>query len=201
MPSTNPWKSCSVTKKLTELDALLSVYSASATFLLSFVLANIVLFSFGFATEYGRWEDPLRSWGIGIARGFGYCLNLNVALILILACRATLTALRRTVLNVVIPFDKAMPLYHSFCGYSTLVCAIMHAAGHSVGFARNMWSITGYLGWRYCIITGSVLFSVLSLMVIFAYKPMRDKNFERFIARYGLLHSFSSHCRYKVPSI
>lgn len=182
MSNTSPWKSFSITKKLTELDALLSVYSASVTFLLSFILANIVLFSFGAVEEHGRWEGALRSWGIGIARGFGYCLNLNVVLILLLACRATLTALRKTILNVVIPFDKAMPLYHSFCGYSTLVCAILHAAGHSSGFPKNMWAITGFLGWRYCVITGFVLFSILSVLVLFASKPMRDKNFELFLA-------------------
>lgn len=180
MPSAHPWKYFSLTKKLSELDARLSVYSPSATFVLSFVLSNIVLFSFGFAEEHVRWGGALRSWGIGFARGFGYCMNLNVALILMLACRATLTALRKTVLNVVIPFDKAMPLFHSCCGWTTLFCAVMHGAGHSVGFAREMWALNGFLGWRYCVVTGSTLMVILGLLVFFASKPMRDKNFELF---------------------
>lgn len=170
-----------VSHRLAEFDATFSVYSSTATFCLAYGLTNLILFTFGAAGEYARWpHDPLRAYGIGIARGFGYCINYNVALLLMLATRTLMTLLRSTALNAVIPFDKAMPLFHAFVGYATLVCAICHGASHSVGFARNMWALTGLLGWRYCVSTGVPLLCTFIIIVLFAHKPNRDRNYERF---------------------
>lgn len=170
------------THRVAEFDAKFSVYSNAATFCLAYGLTNVVLFAFGAAGEFARWpNDALRAYGIGTARGFGYCINFNVALILMLATRTMMTILRRTALNAIIPFDKAMPLFHAFVGYATLVCAIGHGVCHSVGFARNMWALGGFLGWRYCVSTGIPLFVILVGIVTFAYKPNRDSNFERFM--------------------
>lgn len=170
------------THRVAEFDAKLSVYSNAATFCLAYGLTNVVLFTFGAAGEFARWpNDALRAYGIGIARGFGYCINFNVALTLILATRSLMTLLRGTALNAIIPFDKAMPLFHAFVGYATLVCAIGHGVFHSVGFARNMWALGGFLGWRYCVSTGIPLLAIFCGIVTFAYKPNRDSNFERFM--------------------
>jgi hypothetical protein len=171
-----------ITRRVAAVDARLSAYNSSVTFLLAYALTNIVLFSFGAAGEYARWpDDLLRATAVGAARGFGYCLNFNVALIVFLASRGVLSLLRSTPLNACIPFDKAMPLFHSFVGYATLACAAMHGACHSVGFARRLWADSGFLGWRFCVWTGFLLLLVFSGMALSARKPRRDANFERFM--------------------
>lgn len=175
--------SSALSRSIARLDVSLSVYSNIVTFVLAYVLTLLVLFCFGAAGEYGRWpNDKHRAFAIGAARGFGYALNLNVALVIILASKGVLTMLRRTALNAVIPFDKAMPKFHALVGYVTFFCACMHGVCHSIGgFPRGMWALSDFGEWRYCVATGLVLLIVFSIMVSTAVKRIRDANFERFI--------------------
>jgi hypothetical protein len=170
------------TQRLAEFDATFSAYSSTASFCLAYGLTNILLFTFGASEEYSRWpNDVVLRYGIGSARGFGYCINMNVALLLLVATRTLMTLLRNTPLNAVIPFDKSMPLFHAFLGYTTLIAATLHGACHSVGFARNMWALGGLFGWRFCVCTGFPLLFTLLVIVWFSHKPNRDRNYELFM--------------------
>lgn len=164
------------------LDAKLQVYSPTYTFILCYLLANIVLFFFGAVDEYNRWDDDLlRAWTIGIARGCGNTLNLNIALEFLLASRMTLSKLRNSIFGAVLPIDRAMPELHSLIGYVSIISAVLHGIFHSIaGLSRGMWQ-PGFGGWTWCFATGLVLLSLFSVMVTTAMKPMRHKNFERFI--------------------
>lgn len=163
-------------------DARLLVYSPKYTFMLSYFLTVVVMFFLGAVEEHFRWpNDPLRAWTIPVARGFGYILNLNIALEFLLASRMALSLLRNTVLGTVLPIDQAMPAFHVFVGYVSFVAAVLHGIFHCIGgIIRNMWT-PGFGKWTWCVVTGLVLLSLFALMLITAVKPMRNANFERFM--------------------
>lgn len=164
------------------LDAKLQVYSSKYTFLLSYLLTNIVLFFFAAVDEFFNWpNDPLLAWSLCIARGFGFVLNMNVALIFILASKKTLGVLRNTVLGAVLPIDQAMPEMHSLVGYVSFLSAALHGTFHCIGaLAGNLWA-PGFGKWTSCVVSGFVLFSLLGAIVATALRPMRRRNFELFI--------------------
>lgn len=163
-------------------DARLQVYSPKYTFMLCYFLTNVTIFFMGAADEHSRWpNDPLRAWTISIARGFGYLLNINIAMEFLLASKMILSVLRNSVLGAVLPIDQAMPALHTFVGYVSFTAAVLHGIFHSIGgMARNMWT-PGFGKWTWCVVTGFVLLSLFLLMLLTAAKPMRNANFERFI--------------------
>lgn len=77
----------------------------------------------------------------------GYSLNLNAALVILLASRLTFTLIRETPLNLVIPFDKLFPAFHIYVGYTIAVASVGHAVFHIIwivrwdGWAPGLWGI------------------------------------------------------------
>lgn len=163
-------------------DAKLQVYSPKYTFLLSYLLTNIVLFFFAAVDEFFNWpKDSLLAWSLCIARGFGYVLNLNVALIFLLASKMTLGLLRNTVLAAILPIDQAMPDLHSLVGYVSFVSAVLHGTFHCLGaLAGNLWE-PGFGKWTWCVVSGFILLSMFGSIIATAMLPMRQRNFELFM--------------------
>ena len=109
---------------------------------------------------------PKLYYTVPIARGFGYTMNLNVGLILLFGSRSLMTALRRTPLNTLSPFDKAMLLFHTAVGYVVFVAALLHGFFHLAGgLTVPLWG-SGFGGWNFCIITGFVIFAICCVMVL-----------------------------------
>ncbi|CAN8077150.1 unnamed protein product [Agarophyton chilense] len=167
---------------LASIDARLQCYSPTYTFLLSYCLGNIVLFFFAAVKEYENWkDDAFVAWTVAIARGTGFILNLNIAIVILLASRKTLTFLRSTPISSLLPLDHAMPEMHTFVAVFSFALAILHGILHSVaGITRKFWA-PGFGKWTYCFATGCTLVVIFVTIFVTAVPPARRTNFERFI--------------------
>lgn len=162
-------------------DAILQCYAPRTTFLLCYVLTNIVLFFFGAVEEHrSRGDDHFLAWTIGLARGFGSTLNLNLAMIIVLSARKILTCLRRTALGSLIPIDEAMPGLHALIGQVAFAASILHTFFHCLGgLVRGLWQ-PGYGNWTQLFVTGVVLLIIFFAIFVTALRPVRSKNYELF---------------------
>lgn len=163
-------------------EALLTTQGPNLTFILLFLLTNAVLFWWGVIEEYGHVTE-FRRYSSVIARGFGFALNLDIGIIFLFASRKFMTILRRTPLNLVFPFDEAMPKYHGFVGYICCAFGFLHGLFHVIPGVITAQGLTplwsrGFGGWTFGVVTGYVLLIVFSIMII-ALKA-REKKFELF---------------------
>jgi predicted ferric reductase len=149
------------------------------TVALAYVLLNAVMFAYGFVLESQR-VSGIQKYTAVLARGYGYMLNLNVGLILLVASRSTMTLLRRSPLNMLIPFDMLMPTAHMVLGYVCLACGALHGLFHLIpGIAMHAWK-PGFLKWTFAVSTGFGALGVLLIMSIFAAPRIRRQKFELF---------------------
>ena len=143
-----------------------------ATIFVLWVLLNVGLFTQGI--RYVRLGlFPLDNEGPKLAevltyigRGFGRTLLLNCSLVVTPMTRALVHALRRTWLNVLMPFDDATRA-HKTLGYAITVGAIGHATClFSVYFLRwsneEMWA-GGIFGLKTTFVTGISLVATLTV--------------------------------------
>lgn len=166
---------------LASIDAKLQSYSPKYTFILSYCLANIVLFFFAAVKEFKRWEEPLLSWFVAIGRGFGFILNLNTAFLVLLACRKTFTILRTTAIGTLLPLDCVMPELHSVVGIFSFLSAVLHGVFHTVGGISGDFWHPGFGKWTYCFITGIVLLSLFLVITATSSKCVRQAHYETFV--------------------
>lgn len=163
-------------------ESRLATQGPGLTFGIVFLLANAALFWWGVMEEYGH-QTSFRRFSSVIARGFGFSMNLNIGLILLLASRKFMTLLRRTPLNLIFPFDEAMPKYHAAVGIVTFVSAILHGFFHvvpgviSADGMSPLWS-SGFGGWTFSVASGFLVMLVFTVMMI-ALRA-RKPNFELF---------------------
>lgn len=149
------------------------------TTVLAFVLINAILFWHGVLIE-AKQHSNFKRYTTVIARGCGYMLNFNIPLLLLMGSKSFMTALRKTPLNVLIPFDHAMPAAHISLGYICFISAALHGFFHLVpGIIAGSWK-AGFLKWTYAVCTGLFLFCTFSVMVFFARKKVRESKFEVF---------------------
>lgn len=111
-----------------QVESYLSSNAFILTFLFVYINALFLMYVWGARDEYVYQKGHARRWIITIARGFGYTLNLNSALVILLAARLSFTMLRKTALNRILPFDKTFPAFHIIVGY----CILGAVAGHGV---------------------------------------------------------------------
>lgn len=168
-----------------KLESYLSSHAIVILFLLFYAAVIVLMFMWGAREEYMHTQKPKMRWIIAVARGFGYVLNLNVALVILLACRLTLTAIRETPLNMFIPFDKSFPAFHIIVAYVIVVAASLHGIFHLTWI--SIWS-----GWRgglwginMCVGTGIALFVILFAMAASSTPFVRRERFGTF----WLLHN------------
>jgi predicted ferric reductase/Ca2+-binding EF-hand superfamily protein len=86
---------------------------------------------------------------IQVARGFGACLNLSAALIVLPMLRQTLTRVRLSALSRFVPVDDAVML-HSRLGELTFVFAVAHSGAHVLNILHahlDPWLPTFVSGW------------------------------------------------------
>jgi hypothetical protein len=101
-------------------------------------------------------------------------------------------------LNMVVPFDKAMPAFHSLIGHMLVASAVVHVAGHSVNYgARNFAKAIprrGFHGYGQLLITGIALTLVLAAMRTTVMPRIRRRKFELFyythVAGFVLYYAF-----------
>lgn len=118
-----------------KLEAYLSTHAFEILFITMFVVANVLQFIWGAHDEFHHVrklhpDKPAFKWYIAIARGAGYTLNFNCAIIIILASRIFVTSIRETPLHKVLPLDKSFPLAHIIVGYAILLGVVIHVPFH-----------------------------------------------------------------------
>lgn len=149
-------------------------------FMFMYVCAILLIFFWGAKEQWELSKDAPFRWYITIARGFGYTLNLNCALVILLACRLLFTSIRATWLNLLIPFDKIFPKFHIIVGYFVAGAVFFHAAFHIVWVAGwKQWS-GGVYGITMTMTTGFILAAILLVMVITSMPRIRSKSFTWF---------------------
>ncbi|GAB0498199.1 hypothetical protein MMPV_009540 [Pyropia vietnamensis] len=170
-----------VASAVSRVESLLSAHAFVLTFLLLYALANTILFFAAATPERLLHPDgSAHSWIMPIARGAGNMLNLNAFLILLLAARATLTAARATPLNMVVPFDKAMPAGHTAVAYVLLGAACVHVGAHIVAYSiRADWT-GGFTGRVSLMVSGVALVGVLVFIRGTSFRAVRARHFEVF---------------------
>lgn len=173
-----------------------------ATFVFLYLLVNATAFFYGAAPEWdaARAADkPLHQrLAACAARGSGALLNVNSGLVVLVAARRVVTYMRSTMLNMVVPFDKAMPAFHSLVGQVLVVSAVAHVAGHSVNYAVANFAKeiprNGFHGYRSLLATGLVLTAVLAAVRVTVMPRIRRRKFELFyythVAAFVLYYGF-----------
>lgn len=161
-------------------ESFLSTNAFTAVCMTSYAFVSVLLFLSGAREEYLHTKMPVMRWFISIARGFGYVLNLNCGLVILLTSRLALTALRETPLALFLPLDKSFPSFHIIVGYISVISVFGHGIFHMVWIINwNFWQ-TGLWGINMCVGTGFALFGILLLMVIPSVQHVRRPYFEAF---------------------
>lgn len=160
-------------------EAYLSTHAFTDLFLVSYFISVFIAFLFGFCSEFLKPQGFFK-WYIGLARSGGYSLNLNSALVILLASRLFLTALRDTAFAEVLPIDKAFPFLHIVIAYTVFFSIVIHVAFHMVWIPG--WKTWDWGLWQLgmTVITGFLLLAVFVLMALFALPSVRRKNFHLF---------------------
>lgn len=127
-----------------------------------------------------------------IARTAALVLHVDVIFILLPVCRNFISYLRRSPLNDIIPFDKALTL-HKATAWSIVVGTIIHIVAHMVNFSRLAMADPDAktIGQRILVflqanfatgpgVTGWIMTAALFVMVWFSVEKRRRAHFERF---------------------
>lgn len=150
-------------------ESALSTHGCLYTFSFLYAVTNVLVFLQGAYHEAGRHEDFQR-YATAMARGAGGLINLNSAIVLLLASRSALGFLRATPLHLVLPIDKAMPEMHRVVGSIILLASIVHVVHHIPVYAKkDVWS-PGLSGFTSLFITG-LLLSGSMLIIYFVARP------------------------------
>lgn len=178
--------------RFSRLSASLEAYLSTNAFLVLFytlyVFGNVILFFLGSVAEFKNQtqlgqEQPFRltmRWYVSMARGTGFILNVNSALVIFLAAKLFFTWLRDTPLNLILPIDKAFPAIHILSGYVIAISIVIHAVFHMVWVTHwNMWN-SGLWGITQSTVTGWVLLVIFAVMLVFAHSSIRSRHFRAF---------------------
>jgi len=124
-----------------------------------------------------------------IARTAALVLHVDAIFILLPVCRNFISLLRRTPLNDIIPFDKAVT-FHKATGWSIVAGTVVHIVAHMINFAKLAMKqttpgarINAFLLANFATgpgATGWIMTATLFVMVFFATEKRRRANFEQF---------------------
>lgn len=163
-------------------EAILSTYAVNILFFITYGISVVLMFLWGLQSELSTKleRERLYDWIIGIGRGAGYILNFNTALVILLASRLFLTALRDTAFASGLPLDKAFPKLHVIVGYTIFFTLFIHVPFHFVWIIKyNEWE-AGLWNVNMTVATGSCLLLVFLAMFIFAQVGFRKNKFRLF---------------------
>lgn len=170
-----------------QLESFLSTHAFEVLFVTVYALANIFQFLWGAFDEYHypKHVDNNRSTLfkilIATARGAGYTLNLNCALIILLACRLVLTSLRETPMHNVLPLDRAFPDAHVIVGVMIAIGVVIHVPFHFAWIINfNEWGSLKLWSISMTVAVGLPLFAIFVGMLITALPWFRKNHFHIF---------------------
>lgn len=181
-------------------ESVLSTHGYLYTFGFLYIVTNILIF-LRQAFEEASFHTNYRRYVTSISRGSGAVINLNAAIVLLLASRSLLGLLRTTPLNMVLPIDKAMPDMHRLVGIVLLLAALLHSGTQiTFYFISNPWS-PGFTGFTSLFITGFLLLGAIFTIRLVARPTVLHASYELFyythvggsIVLYGLLTAHGLH--------
>ncbi|KAJ1727262.1 hypothetical protein LPJ61_004668, partial [Coemansia biformis] len=158
------------------------------------ILIEVLLFSLALVNYryYPLWQnmDKLLGGSFVAARAAALVLHVNSALVLLPICRTTISWIRTTPLNRIIPFDHAV-LFHRVIGYSIVLFMFIHAAAHY----RNYYMVSKAMDvpyWKLLFttghsITGHLMLAIMIIMGVTGHSKIRGKHFNLF---WNLHHLF-----------
>eukprot|EP00834_Sanchytrium_tribonematis_P003005 NODE_106_length_19060_cov_0.700227.p2 type:complete len:541 gc:universal NODE_106_length_19060_cov_0.700227:4023-2401(-) len=119
-----------------------------------------------------------------IARGSAGALFFNCGIILFPVCRNSISALRKTFLKTVVPFDKNIK-WHKTIGIAILLFTTTHISAHVINALRLYQFDPRYTPevlvlTNPSLFTGVLLVAVFFLMITSSFEPVRRANFEIF---------------------
>eukprot|EP00178_Gracilaria_changii_P028158 TRINITY_DN966_c0_g1_i1.p1 TRINITY_DN966_c0_g1~~TRINITY_DN966_c0_g1_i1.p1 ORF type:complete len:1095 (+),score=174.41 TRINITY_DN966_c0_g1_i1:333-3287(+) len=91
-----------------------------------------------------------------------------------------MTYLRGTVLNMIVPFDKAMPAFHSLVGNGLTCATALHVLGHIVRYSALRLHGPGFYGYTSLAVTGTLLTVIMMAIKFTSLKAVRRRTFETF---------------------
>ncbi len=146
------------------------------TFSFLYIIVNVLYFFVGAAPEWNLAAGSPRFIRVirGAARGSGSVLNINSAFIILVASKIFLSILRRTPLNMFVPFDKAMPHFHAMVGSTIAIAAFVHTLCHLINYGVNEIATTGIHGHISLAVTGTVLFMCIGLIRYTSLKSVKS---------------------------
>lgn len=167
--------------RVSRVESYLSTNGFVLTFLGLYILANVILFFFAATPERRLWPvGHYRRNLTPVARGAGNLINFNSAVILLVSARKFMSWLRNTPLNMVVPFDKAMPAFHMLVGRVFLAASVVHVGFHlPVYVVSKPWG-PGYNGFTQLFITGSMLVALFAILFVTSVRVNRSKRYELF---------------------
>lgn len=81
---------------------------------------------------------------------------------------------------MIVPFDKAMPAFHSLVGNMLTVGTLVHALAHGFRYSLMRLKGPGFFGATALAITGCLLTAIMLAMKITSLKAVRQRSFETF---------------------
>ncbi|KAL4303719.1 hypothetical protein GQ457_10G011200 [Hibiscus cannabinus] len=94
-----------------------------------FVAINLILFSWKYVKFYRSPMSQITGYCVCVAKGSAEALKLNFALVLLPVCRRTLTTLRSSFLNQIIPFDDNIN-FHKLIALAIAIWSFIHTYMH-----------------------------------------------------------------------
>ena len=169
-------------------------------------------FIFYFTSDDVKTFRKLLGITLPVARASAAVLRLNISLVLFSVCRKTISFLRPTFLNKIIPFDRNID-FHKLVGWTIVLFSALHVIAHALNFRNydehtkemDLHLSAEYLSFGHPTgITGMLMTATLFLMATSAYYKIRRPHFEifwythhLFIIFFGLYVVHGSFCLIK----
>ena len=175
-------------RTLSKIEPSLQQHGFAITFIFVYFVANAFITLRGAAKGWVLGKDDAHPWFDVLARSGGALLNLNSALVILVAAKSTMTALRRTSLSMIIPFDKAIPAFHMIIGNVLVLGTVLHVAFQTCNYvAFDLWNNnppdrSGLTHTRALFVTGGILTIIIAAMRATSLPIVRRRKFEIFWA-------------------
>lgn len=164
---------------VSKTESALSTFGFLYTLLGLYMVTNMIIFLRAAVEEAGHHRDFQR-YVTAISRGCGATINLNMAIVLLVASRSFVGFLRETPLTLVLPLDKVMPDFHRIVGILVVLAGVTHSTTHWVTYLlKRPWS-GGYNGMTSLFITGMILLALLVAIRVAARTTVYKSNYEAF---------------------
>ena len=157
----------------TRIRAWLSENWQGSLWVAIYLLANGLLFSSAFRHYAAMGAAP----AVQFARGFGACLNLNVALILLPVTRSLWTRISHLGIGRIFPVNT-MTEMHRGIGWFVVLFSLLHTLAHSVNYWNNHIPLATLFG-NSAFLTGVIASAILILM-LWGYANKVGRMRERF---------------------